>query len=151
MSHSAASASAVESRSSRSASICLTKSRKLACAWGSTGRRNLLEARIDCVQFLDDGLEIGKVLNALALEFRFPLQGRDDLAYELRQPGHGMGLVNGEDVGLGCQEVAAITEHERLQVQFDGAAVHKDDRRNVGVGKRAGVQLEHPAKIGRAH
>ena len=42
--------------------------------------------------------------------------GPDDLANELRQPGHRMGLVNREGVGLGCQEVAAVTEHYRFQM-----------------------------------
>lgn len=41
-----------------------------------------------------DRLEIGKALDAVRPKFHLPLQGRDDLADELRQPGHRMGLVN---------------------------------------------------------
>jgi hypothetical protein len=106
-----------------------------------------VEARIDCVQFLDDGLEIGKVLNALALEVLFLLHGSDDLAYELCQPGHRVGLVNGEGVRRGRQEVAAITKHERLQMEFDGVAIHEDHWGNVEVGKRTGVQLERRQRL----
>ncbi len=53
-----------------------------------------IRAWINRIQFLDEGPEIGKVLDALALELLFPLHGSDDLANELRQPGSRMSLVN---------------------------------------------------------
>jgi len=38
-----------------------------------------------------------------------------------------MRLLNREGVGLGSQEVAALTEHQRLQVEFNGVTVHEDE------------------------
>ena len=55
-----------------------------------------------------------------------------------------MDLVNREGVGLGRQKITALTKHHRLQVQFDGMAVHENDRRNIRVGERAGVQSKRP-------
>src|ERR1039458_5040112 len=86
---------------------CKVTDRQIAAARNSTlpcgtdGKPEYIRAGIDCVQFLDDRLEIGKGLNALGPEFLLPLQGAHDLAHELRQPGHRMGRVNREGVGLG--------------------------------------------------
>src|ERR1019366_9120599 len=68
--------------------VSLTWPGTKSSASAMTGSRNTYVPGSTAFSSSMTGLEIGKVLNALALEFLFPLQNRDDLANELRQPGH---------------------------------------------------------------
>jgi hypothetical protein len=45
------------------------------------------------------------------------------------------------------QEIATITKHERLQVEFDGVTVREDYRGGVEFGQLAGIELGCPGQI----
>lgn len=54
----------------------------------------------------------------------------------------GMGLVDRERVELDRQEIAALSEHHRLQMEFEGVAVPEDNRARIEIGEMVGVRLE---------
>ncbi len=54
-------------------------------------------------------------------------------------------------VGLGRQEVAAATEHDRFQMQFQGMTVHEDDRGDRSIIERAGTRLQGFGQLLRRH
>jgi hypothetical protein len=81
-------------------------------------------------------LQIGQVLDILTREFLLPLQGRHDLGNELRQPGSGMRLVDRDRIRFRFEEIAAISEHNRLQMKFEGLPVGVQNRREINVRNR---------------
>lgn len=103
--------------------------------------------RIDGVG-LGDGLsEAGEVADAFGGELRFPFQGGDDLRDELREPGEGTGFTDRDGVGFFGQEVGALGEDDRLEMEFDGLTVGGEHGAEVEVRDRARVEVEQAGEL----
>ena len=61
------------------------------------------------------------------------------------------GLVDRKLVGPCRQKFAAIAENDHLEMEFDGVAISREDRTQVELGNRAGIEIEHPGQLLRRH